>query len=141
VQLIAKSGRKVMLRVSIHGMYDCHLFHPYTGRTVDEVLMNWLEHISKPIPAIMHGQRVDDIGPTSLGPAIVLYGDKELRRVGKMVFARVTDYGKETQRVEPDLQALIAYRRALLDDPDIPRVLSGNRRRRMPRIRKRGTAA
>lgn len=130
-----------MLRVSIYGMYDCHLFHPYTGRTVDEVLMNWLEHISKPIPAIMNGQRVDDIGPTSLGPAIVLYGDKELRRVGKIVFARVTDYGKETQRVEPELQALIAYRRALLDDPDIPRVLSGNHKRRMPRIRKKGTAA
>ena len=129
------------MRVSIHGMYDCHLFHQYTGATVDEVLMNWLEHISKPIPAIMYGKRVDDIGPTSLGAAIVLEGDKELRRVGDMVFARVIDYGKATQRVEPDLQALIAYRNALLSDPDIPRLLSGNRKRRMPRIRKRGTAA
>ena len=114
-------------RVSIHGMYDCHLFKEYTGHTVDELLMNWLEDISTPTPAAFSdGTFVDDLGPTSLGPAIVLDGKKELRRVGNMVFVRVLDYGKETQRVSPEIAQLIEYRRALLEDPDIPSLLDGS---------------
>ena len=123
------------LRVSVHGMYDCHLFHEYTGRSVDEILMNWLDHISKPVPAIMGGKEIDNIGPTSLGPAIVLDGKKELRRVGDMVFVRVADYGKPTEHVVPDLKALVEYRNALLSDPDIPFILDGTYDKRRTRLR------
>ena len=105
------------LRVSIWGMYDCHLFHKYTGSSVDEVLENWQNHIEKLIPAqFSDGTKVEDLGPTALCPAIVLDGNRELRRVGKMIFA---DY-KTRRPARKDLQA---YRRALLADPDISNIL------------------
>lgn len=108
-------------RVSIHGMYDCHLFHEITGSSIDEVISNWVKHISKTIPAIFAGgQKVSDLGPSCLCPAIVLdeHG-KELRRVGKMVFP---DYSTRT----PDPTSLAKYREALLSDPDIANLLSSN---------------
>lgn len=103
-------------RVSIYGIFDSHLFHRYTGNTVDEVIDNWLAHIAKPIPAIVGGKRVDDMGPTALCPAIVLHGKKELRRVGYMVFPR--------ENGAPEKKDIDAYRAALLADPDIPRLLA-----------------
>ncbi len=104
-------------RVSIHGMFDCHLFKRYTGSTVDAVIESWLEHISKPIPANLCGEKVDDLGPTYLCPAIVLCGDREIRRVGKMVIA-------DTKTRLPRANEVEAYRQALLADPDIPRLLA-----------------
>lgn len=101
-------------RVSIRGMYDMHLFHRIGGRTVDEVIGNWIAHNSQKHPAIVGGREVDDMGQSSLCPATVLSGNKELRRVGKMVFPRST-------RMKADLEA---YRAALSSDPDIPRLLS-----------------
>ena len=105
-------------RVSIHGMYDMHLFHKIEGRTVDEVIDNWKKHIAQPIPAIVGDRKIDDMGPSSLCPAIVLAGDKELRRVGEMVF---TDYNTRCPRAEADVDA---YRKALLSDPDISMILA-----------------
>lgn len=105
------------LRVSIWGMYDTHLFHKYGGATVDEVIVNWLSHIAEPIPAMVGEKKVDDLGPTSLCPAIVLDGDKELRRVGEMVHV---DFKTRSPRIK-DVER---YRRALKADPDIPRILA-----------------
>jgi len=87
-------------RVSIHGMYDAHLFQKVTGNSVDEIILNWV-------------LEEDDVqyGPTSLCPAIVLCGKRELRRVGPMVHRRT------------DAAVLKQYREALLADPDIPRLL------------------
>ena len=103
-------------RVSIFGMFDRHLFWQYTGGTVDEVISNWLAHIANPIPAIVGDEQVDDMGPTALCPATVLYGKKELRRVGNMVHVRS---GRK-----PNPADVEAYRAALLADPDIPRLLA-----------------
>lgn len=105
------------LRVSIWGMYDCHLFRKYEGATVRELIRNWLRHISQPIPANVGGRDVDDLGPTALCSAIVLDGDTELRRVGAMVHP---DY--RTRRPK-SCRAVLAYWRALKADPDIPRLL------------------
>ena len=72
--------------VAIYGMYDCHSFQRYEGASVVEVIDKWIDHISTPIPAILNGREIDDLGPTSLCPAIVMSGNKELRRVGRIVF-------------------------------------------------------
>ena len=96
--------------VHVYGMYDNHLFHRIKGSTVDQVIDNWRAHNSEPHPAVNDQDKVFDLGPSSLCPAIVLCGAKELRRVGKMVFPK---------RVEE----LEAYRTALESDPDISRLL------------------
>lgn len=104
--------------VSIHGMYDIHLFHRIKGRTVDEVIANWLLHNAQKQPAIVGGEQYEDLGPSNLCPAIVLSGKTELRRVGPMVFPR-NDRMPKPEDVE-------AYRSALLSDPDIPRLLAND---------------
>ena len=104
--------------ISISGMYDAHVFDQYSGSTVDEVITQWRERNSKPIPAILGDRKVDDLGPAYLCPAIVSRGNLELRRVGKMVPA---DYHHRGPRSENDLEE---YRQALLSDPDIPRLLA-----------------
>jgi hypothetical protein len=106
--------------VSIHGMYDMHLFHRVTGKTVEEVIANWLAHNSEPQPAMVDGRKVDDMGQSMLCPAIVLSRGKEVRRVGQMVFPSYERRG--TPRNPDDLEA---YRQALLKDPDITRLLTG----------------
>lgn len=107
--------------VSIHGMYDMHLFHRIEGRTVDEVIENWIKHNSEKHPANVGGTDIDDLGPSELCPATVLLNGKEVRRVGKMVFC---DYKSGEVR---DEAALEAYRKALSDDPDIPRLLAAGK--------------
>lgn len=104
-------------RVSVHGMFDSHLFYPYRGATVDELIENWLAHIADPIPARVGHREVNDMGPTMLCPAIVLSGDRELRRVGDMVSP------DDKSRI-PKKEEVEKYRSALLDDPDIPRLLA-----------------
>lgn len=64
-------------KVSVWGMYDCHAFERYQGRSVDEIFNAWLDH--KPDPTY---------GETALCPIIVMHNDKELRRVGPMVHGR-----------------------------------------------------
>lgn len=103
-------------RVSIYGVYDCHLFHRITGETVEAVIKNWLGHNSHKHPATVDGVDCDDLGPSMLCPAIVLHHDKELRRVGKMV--QMSADGKPRSWKE-----LNDYKDALLKDPDIPRLL------------------
>jgi hypothetical protein len=104
-------------RVSIYGMYDMHLFHPIEGATVAQVIANWRAHNRKPRPAMVGDRKVDDMGPSSLCPIIVLQGKTELRRVGPMVFQRGDD------RAACDEVALEAWRTAALSDPDIQRLL------------------
>jgi hypothetical protein len=97
-----------------------HLFHSIDGRTVAEVIDNWLAHNAHKQPALVGGQRVDDMGQSSLCPATVLLGDTELRRVGSMVFPDYNQCGKPKSQ-----ESLDAYRKALESDPDIPRLLAG----------------
>ena len=105
-------------RVSITGLYDCHLFTGFEGHTVDEVIDNWRKHNATPNPAIVGGHKVNDLGPADLCPAIVIDGNgKELRRVGKMIFWK----GEQTSDAE--VQRL---RTAWLEDPDIPFLLAGS---------------
>ena len=106
-------------RVSIWGMYDCHCFHRIEGRNVDEIIDNWKAHNRKKQPAILSGTPVDDLGPSNLCPAIVLRGEKELRRVGQMVFPAEGKNRGQPKRPE-DLEA---YRAVLKADPDIERLL------------------
>ena len=104
-------------KISIWGMFDNHCFHKYTGSTVDEIINQWIEHISEPIPAIVGEREVDDLGPTSLCPAIVMAGNKELRRVGKMIFP-------DLKTKKPSYDDVEEYKKALLEDPDISRLLA-----------------
>lgn len=105
-------------RVTIWGMYDMHLFHRIKGRTVDEVIANWLRHNSEKQPAIVGDREVEDMGQSALCPATVLFGDKELRSVGRMVFP---NYDKRGQpRIPAELET---YRAALKADADIVRLL------------------
>ena len=105
-------------RVSIHGMYDMHLFHRIKGNSVDAIIEAWEQHNATKHPAIVGERKVDDLGQSSLCPATVLDAqDKEIRRVGVMVF---TDYKTRLARPEQ----LEAYRKALSDDQDIPRLLA-----------------
>lgn len=115
----SKCGQPLLMvadRVSVSGMFENHLFMTMEGKTVDEVIDSWLDQISKPYPAIVDGKEIDDLGATHLCPVIVLSDKQELRRVGKMLFA---EKGKPK-----DKKALKEYRKSLLDDPDIPRLLA-----------------
>lgn len=109
---------RVARRVSVHGMYDCHCFEPFTGKTPDALVDSWLEFIKEPtLATFSKGGPQHNIGVPDLCPAIVLDGDEnELRRVGVWVRARE---GK------PDPAEVAAYRAALKADPDIPRILAG----------------
>lgn len=84
-------------RVSTYGMYDCFLFHEFKGKSAEEIAQAWQAH------------KDAELGKTSLCPVIVLEGDKELRRVGQMVFRHA------------ELQQWIDACNA---DPDIPRLLA-----------------
>jgi hypothetical protein len=109
-------------RVTVYGMYECHLFHRIEGRSVDEIIKKWLKHNRHKQPAIVGGDKWDDLGPSMLCPATVFQGDKELRRVGTLVFPD----GGERGRPE-SLESLEKYRTALKDDPDIERLLGEKR--------------
>jgi hypothetical protein len=92
-------------RVSVYGMYDCHLFHRIPGASPDEIIENWHQH------NIMDNA---GLGPTALCPVIVIAdNDKELRRVGPMVMPERED-------------KLDEWREALLADPDVMRLLAGS---------------
>lgn len=96
-------------RVSCWAMYDCHAFQKLEGSSVDEVIDHWLRLCDNP----------DEYGKPSLCPIIVLTDDKELRRVGPMVFP---DGGhRPTHQVAADLQK---FKQAALADPDISRILA-----------------
>ena len=116
--------RGIAVLVSIHGMYGCHLFHQIPGATVDEVIANWMAHNEVLQPAIVGGRPVPDLGPSILCSAMVMGADdKELRRVGGMIFPE----GETRQPKCPE--EVEAWRAALLADPDIPRLLA---QRNMP---------
>ena len=94
------------LRVSVHGMYDCHLFTRYDGATPEAIVEAWLAENANP-----H----ERYGTVSLCPVCVLDGTRELRRVGPMIHY---DYAtKKSRDPTPWLVAVNA-------DPDIRRLLA-----------------
>lgn len=109
----------IATRVSIHGMYDCHLFHKIEATSVEGIVQSWLDHNKNPIPRkFIDGREVPDIGPSSLCPAIVLdENGKELRRVGQMVLPKYPSRAPDPEKVE-------LYVQTLLKDPDISRILA-----------------
>lgn len=87
-------------KVSTYAMYDCHLFRQLKGASIDEVIADWQQECAAPDPRY---------GAPYLCPVIVMDGENEIRRVGKMVF-------RDSE--------LPAYRAALLADADIVRLLA-----------------
>lgn len=113
----------IAARVRIYGMYNCHLFHKIKGSTVDEIIANWEAHNREEHPARFLDGEGRDIGPSCLCPAIVISStDKELRRVGEVVSPRPIGTLRLLSLERYDKE-LAAYRQALLDDPDISRLL------------------
>lgn len=101
---------RIANRVSSSAMYDCHLFRPLKGATVDELIIDWqLECITPD----------DRYGKPMLCPVIVLEYNKEIRRVGKMVFP--AEQYRPQSKVDEDVRA---FRHALLSDPDVSRLLA-----------------
>ncbi len=90
---------RIANRVSCYGMYDCHLFHKFEGGSAEEIAAKWQAH------------KDPEIGETSLCPVIVLEDDKELRRVGKMVF-RPAELKQwiDACNADPDIPRLLAQR-------------------------------
>lgn len=109
----ALDGGPVAVRVSIHGMFDMHLFHGLEASTPEGIVEAWREHNNtRPHPATVGGHPVDDMGALVLCSAIVIGpDDKELRRVGKMVH-------------RDEKASVAAWLKAVNDDPDIPRLLA-----------------
>jgi hypothetical protein len=84
-------------------MFDCHLFDELKADTVRGLAEEW-KRFQK------GGDEYSErYGPAYLCPVTVMDGDKELRRVGKMVFR------------EEELPEFI---KALEADPDVPRLLA-----------------
>lgn len=98
-------------RVSVYGMFECHLFQKFSGRSVDEIISAWVEDCAEDHPCKRRDGSVFDMGPSALCPAGVFCDDKELREVGRMVHS------------PEDAEQLEAYREALKADPDIERIL------------------
>jgi hypothetical protein len=92
-------------RVSSHVMYDCHLFRELKGSTLEELVEDWRKECEKPD---------EKYGPSYLCPLSVLSGDKELRRVGQMVFPDTADTDRK----------LGEWLRLAKADPDITRILA-----------------
>lgn len=99
-------------RISPHLMYDCHLFRPCVGSTVDEIIADFVAEVRKP-----H----ERYGKPMLCPIIVLEGKREIRHVGEMVFPR-WHHEKSFETVNES--QLRKWRDAVLADPDIPRLVS-----------------
>ncbi len=113
------------LQVSIHGIYDMHLYTSFNGATVDEVIENYKQHNREKHPAIVGGEQIDDLGKASLCPVRVIIvspnGKKEvLRQVGEMVHPD-TSYSEKKEEKQ-----LAEWRAAVLADPDISRILAAN---------------
>lgn len=89
-------------RVSVYGMYDCHLFHRIPGASPDEIIENWQQH------NILNNA---GLGPTALCPVIVVADNgEELRRVGPMVMPEredKLDEWREALRADPDVMHLL----------------------------------
>lgn len=118
-EAVVVGGRRYVLdgneanRVSIHGMYDCHLFTSYKGATVRDIAVSWRAE---------HDTPDDQYGPVTLCPAIVLRDGKELRRVGSMVHCLYKFSDKDAPaKQQAQLERWIAACEA---DPDIPRLLA-----------------
>ncbi len=93
-------------RIAMHAMHDSHCFVRYYASNVDELIGLWRRDL-------LHGE------PLALCPIIVLSGDRELRRVGKMVHYGFRGRG-------PDEEAINAFRAAILADPDISRIMAAD---------------
>lgn len=106
---------EVAVRVSVHGMYDTHLFHRVEANSIKGVIEAWEEHNASPNPAIVGGVEVDDLGPSALCPVDVMTADREsIRRVGTMVFPGSPRYADQLE----------SWRSAVEADPDIRRLLA-----------------
>ena len=100
---------RIANRVSAYVMYDCHLFRQLRGNSVDALIEEWRKECADPDPKY---------GAPYLCPVIVLDGERELRRVGRMVFREGPSTWPETDDAVRD------WRRAVESDPEISRILA-----------------
>lgn len=100
----------IATRLGTHVMYDCHLFRSLKGTTVDALIEDWERECASPD---------EKYGKPSLCPVIVLDGNRELRRVGKMVFP-----ASSYRLREKVISDVAEFRYALKADPDISRLLA-----------------
>lgn len=96
-------------RVSTHTMYSCHLFGRLTANTIKGLIAEWQAEADAPDARY---------GPPYLCPVTVMAGEKELRRVGPMVFP------DDLLGTRSNRGGLRAWERAVSDDPDISRLLA-----------------
>ena len=97
--------------VTYWGMFDIHLFHHFKGDSPEAVLVEWRAINSKPYPAIVGGDEVDDLRPLYLCPATLKDSEgREIKRVGPMVFK------DEPEAVQEWLDALTEIREEERDE-------------------------
>ena len=101
--------RPLATRISAYVMYDCHLFRKLNGTSADELIADWRRECAYPDP---------EYGAPYLCPVIVFDGERELRRVGRMVFREGPGTWPETDDAVRD------WKIAVESDPDIPRLLA-----------------
>lgn len=101
---------RMATRVSTHVMFDCHLFGELKARTVQGLVDEWRMFIKG---GAKYSERY---GPAYLCPVSVMDGDKELRRVGTMVFPDSGECDRELGKwlrevnADPDIARLLAQR-------------------------------
>jgi hypothetical protein len=91
--------------VSTWSMHDAHYFVELKGSSVDELIEQW---------------RGLEVGH-SLCPVRLKVGDKQIRKVGKMVHAIYDSSPADAKALQDE--DLRAWREALLDDADVVRLL------------------
>lgn len=92
--------------ISLWGMYDNHTFKEYAAQSVDDFIEQWRADL-----------KTESGSDISLCPIVVNFGEKELRRVGRML---APNYQKG---VPHDEAAVQVFRETAIADPDISRIL------------------
>lgn len=106
-------------KICVYGMYDMHLFEEIPGETLYGVIDNWRWfNATRPHPAIVGGNTIDDMGLLLLCPILVLSERQELRRVGTMVFPDAPDANEK----------LNAWLKAAIADEDVLHLIGEPRR-------------
>lgn len=125
VPRVEKPAPRIVFRV----MYDCHMFDKLEATTPDAAVEEWLAKYSEDQQAYINGHsEPQNIGRPDLCPMSIIYGPKDERRYGPMVYWRRDIYDKaqlERWRVEcnkaiADMNAMLSA--AALDLSGLPRV-------------------
>jgi hypothetical protein len=101
---------RVANRAATHLMFDCHAFDELKSNSIQGLVEEWQS-------LCMNEEYTRDYGKPYLCPVIIMDGDKELRRVGTMVFPDSRDCGEQLAKwigqckADPELERVLALRR------------------------------